>query len=218
MASVVPSAHRPSGYRLLLGVVLGLAAFIAAWCIAKYVLHYWFDISKASYTDYYWLRRAALLPHSAGGVLAITTGVVQIWLGLNGRTGALHRALGKVYCAGVLIGSLGGFYMALTIPPPDFTYAGGLFCLSATWLLTTTMALIAIRHRQFEQHRDWMLRSYTVTFAFATFRLIYDYWVEPPDGTVWAKDFAAFLSWACWSVPLVLLEVGLQLRKATGRV
>jgi hypothetical protein len=92
--------------------------------IGHYVLHYWLDISKTSYTDYYWPRRAGLIPHSAGGVLAITTGVVQVWLGLTGHTNALHRALGKVSCTGVLIGSLGGFYMALTIPPPDFAYAG----------------------------------------------------------------------------------------------
>jgi hypothetical protein len=107
--------------------------------------------------------------------------------------------------------------MALTIPPSHFAYAGGLFALSTVWLLTTTMAVIAIRNRQFEQHREWMLRSYTVTFAFATFRLIYDYWVAPPDGTAWADDFAAFLAWACWVVPLVLLEAVLQLRKVSQR-
>ena len=216
MASI-PSVHARSGYRPLLGAVLALLAFIALWFIRKYVLHYWLDVSQTSYTDYYWSRRTGLLPHSAGGVLALTSGVVQIWLGLTARAGALHRALGKVYCAGVFIGSVGGFYMALTIPPSHFAYAGGLFTLSAVWFLTTTMAVIAIRNRQFEQHREWMLRSYTVTFAFATFRLIYDYWVAPPDGTSWANDFAAFLSWACWSVPLVLLEAVLQLRKVSQR-
>ncbi len=207
--------HRP----LLLGAVLALLAFIAFWFIRRYVLHYWLDMSQSSYTSYYWPRRAGLLPHSAGGVLALTSGIAQIWLGLTGRTGALHRALGKIYCCGVLIGSVGGFYMALTIPPSPshFAYAGGLFALSTAWFLTTTMAVIAIRNRQFQQHREWMLRSYTVTFAFATFRLVYDYVVTPPDGTPWADDFAAFLAWACWAVPLLLLEVVLQLRKVTQR-
>lgn len=219
MASI-PSIPARIQYRpLLLGAVAALVAGIALWFIRRYVLHYWMDVSQTSYTDYYWARRAGLLPHSAGGVLAITSGVAQIWLGLTGRTGPLHRALGKVYCAGVLLGSVGGFYMALTIPPAPshFAYAGGLFALSTVWLLTTTMAVIAIRKRQFEQHREWMLRSYTVTFAFATFRLIYDYWVAPPDGSPWAYDFAAFLAWACWSVPLVLLEVILQARKVNRR-
>jgi uncharacterized membrane protein len=216
MASI-PSAQARSGYQPLLGVVLALAAVLALWFIRKYVLHYWLDMSQTSFTGYFWARRAGLLPHSAGGVLALSSGVVQIWLGLTGRTGALHRTLGKVYCAGVLVGSVGGFYMALTIPPAHFAYAGGLFVLSAVWLLTTTMAVIAIHNRQFEQHREWMLRSYTVTFAFATFRLIYDYWVIPPEGTAWADDFAAFLAWACWVVPLVVLEAALQLRKVSQR-
>jgi hypothetical protein len=43
-----------------------------------------------------------LIPHLTGGALAITTGLVQIWLGLTNRVSTLHRALGKVYATGVL--------------------------------------------------------------------------------------------------------------------
>ena len=36
-------------------------------------------------------------------------------------------------------------------------------------LAISGMALIAIRRRNFIQHKEWMIRSYVVTFAFVTF-------------------------------------------------
>lgn len=68
-------------------------------------LHYLTDYSLASYSDYFWPRRAGLIPHLAGGAVALTAGLVQLWLGLTNRVGAVHRALGKVYAAGVLTGT-----------------------------------------------------------------------------------------------------------------
>ena len=112
------------------------------------------------------------MPHIFGGVLAALTGLVQLWLGLTGRTGILHRRLGRVYLAGVSVGSVAAFYFALTIDPKYFAYAAGLFGLACAWVVTTSMALYAIRKRALEQHREWMIRSYVVTFAFVTFRLL----------------------------------------------
>lgn len=100
-------------------------------------------LSLASFTDYYWPRRAGLVPHLIGGLLAIFAGLVQIWLGLTDRVSSLHRVLGKVYSSGVLIGSLGGFYLALSIPG-HLPYRVGLLGLNAAWLITTGMALYAI--------------------------------------------------------------------------
>ena len=69
----------------------------------------------------------------------------------------------------------------------------------------------AIRKRAIERHREWMIRSYTVTFAFVLFRLIDQlliHWRVAP-----ADQIDAMRAWACWSVPLLLVEPLLQLRK-----
>jgi drug/metabolite transporter (DMT)-like permease len=119
------------------------------------------------------------------GALAISVGLVQIWLGLTNRANTLHRVLGRVYGTGVLIGSLGGFYMAL----------------------------YSIRTRRIEQHREWMLRSYTVTFAFVTYRLASTWlerWIHVPEDPV-ADDLDTLLAWACWAVPSLLAEPLIQL-------
>jgi Predicted membrane protein (DUF2306) len=48
--------------------------------------------------------------------------------------------------------------------------AFGLGGLALAWMLTTGMALIAIRRSLVDQHKEWMIRSYVVTFGFVTFR------------------------------------------------
>jgi hypothetical protein len=210
--ATIAGAGRGRGPALLLAATLLAAATI--WFLYSRV-HYVADFSAASYTSYFWPRRFGLLAHMAGGATAITTGLVQIWLGLSGRTNWLHRSLGKVYALGVAVGSVGGFYMALTIPGA-MAYASGLFFLALAWVTTTGMALYAISRRQFDQHRDWMLRSYTVTFAFVTFRFgeaILRPWLKMPQGQA-ADDLDTLMAWACWAIPLLLLEVFIQL----GRV
>jgi uncharacterized membrane protein len=203
--------HKDS--RLLLVTVLIVLAAALAWFM-RTKLHFLLDVSQTSYSDYFWPRHTTLLPHIIGGLLAATTGLVQIWLGLSNRIGRLHRALGKFYAAGVVVGGFGGMYLALTIPDPNLGYTSGLFMLSVAWLVTTGMALYAVHNRQIPQHRDWMLRSYVVTFAFVTFRLI-NPWLHHTLGRptiAAADDVDATVAWACWAAPLLLAEPLIQLR------
>jgi hypothetical protein len=37
---------------------------------------------------------------------------------------------------------------------------------AAAWIVCTTAAFITARNRQIAQHRQWMVRSYAVTFTF----------------------------------------------------
>jgi uncharacterized membrane protein len=210
--NVAASAARARDSRLQLLVVLAVLAAALLWFVTS-KLHYLIDYSLGSYSDYFWPRRAGLVPHLAGGIVALTVGLGQIWLGLSNRVNTLHRVLGKIYGVAVLIGSLAGFYLALTIPG-HLPYSAGLFMLDVAWVLTTGMALYAIRTRRIEQHREWMLRSYTVTFAFVTYRLLSGWlrnWIHVPEDP-FADDIDTLMAWACWAVPLLLAEPLIQVR------
>jgi hypothetical protein len=111
--------------------------------------------------------------------------------------------------------SLGGFYMSLNIPPSYFAYAMGLFFLCVAWVTNTGMAVWCIRQRQIEQHREWMIRSYVVTFAFVSFRLVNQWlhtYYNQPDNDV-SDDLGTAMAWACWAVPLSIAEPLLQMRR-----
>ena len=204
--------RRQFPWRLL--VVFALMAGLVLWFIVHRALPFT-SFDPAAYTDRYWPRRFGLVPHIAGGVVAILVGLVQLWLGLTGRTGVLHRILGRVYLGAVAVASAGAFYLAVTIEPEYFAYAAGLFFLACAWIITTSMAYLAIRHRALEQHREWMIRSYVVAFAFVTFRLVdrpLIAWNVAKDTEVWSM-----MAFACWAVPLLLAEPLLQLRKILRR-
>src|SRR5215469_5670458 len=216
--NVAAPASRARDSHLRLIVVLAALALALLWFVAQKI-HYLADYSPDSYTPYFWPRRAGLIPHLAGGAVAITSGLVQIWLGLANRVGTLHHVLGRVYATGVLVGSIGGFYLALTIPGP-LSYSAGLFTLCVAWVITTGMALYAIRTGRIEQHQQWMLRSYTVTFAFVTFRLVEIWlrrWLAVPEGTA-TDDIDVLLAWGSWAVPLLVAEPLIQLRSMRKRV
>lgn len=208
--SMQGTMRAPAGRGLII-VVLTVAGAMALWFIFTAAFHY-ITYTQEVYGPL-WPRRAALIPHILGGVVAITTGLVQVWLGVTGRTRRLHILLGRVYLGAVTIGSLAGFYLAATAGN-GLAYGTGLFFLSTAWALTTTMAYVAVRRRAIEQHREWMLRSYVVTFAFVMFRLLDNWLVSrgvPPAAS------ASAMAWACWSVPLLALEPILQYRKMRRR-
>ena len=211
MNTVVPHSDARARQLPLLALIAVLAAALG-WFLSQKV-HFLTNYSLASYTDYYWPRRFGLVLHLVGGLTAIVTGLIQIWLGLTQRVNTPHRVLGKVYAAGVILGSIGGIYLALTIPGA-VAYSAGLISLDVAWLITTGMALYAIRLRRIQQHRDWMLRSYTVTFAFVTFRLVSIWlhrWIDVADDPV-ADNIEVMMAWASWAVPLLLAEPLIQLR------
>jgi hypothetical protein len=67
--------------------------------------------------------------------------------------------------------------------------------------------------RQFAAHREWMIRSYVVTFAFALFRFLEHINV---DGSLGDEVHSVMLVWVAWAVPLLLVEVVLQWRRSVG--
>lgn len=220
MATVSPfpdngSPARRGRTRPVLALALVVLAGLAAWFLFHRI-HYLSNFAPPSYgDDYYWPRRWGLLPHLLAGATAISVGLVQLWLGATGQTGALHRRLGRIYVGAICIAAPAGMYMALSIPAAydHLSYASGLFMLDVAWIVTTGMAVLAIKRRDIAQHRAWMIRSYTVTFAFATYRLL-SIWISPyltfPADPV-ATEFDRLLAWGCWTVPLLFAEVGISL-------
>src|SRR5215831_14756277 len=60
----------------------------------------------------YWPRRGWLLTHIAGGLIALLTGPVQLWLGVHNVKVDVHRKVGLLYIAGMVSGSIGAIGLA----------------------------------------------------------------------------------------------------------
>jgi uncharacterized membrane protein len=182
------------------------ALLVGGYFVARNVPHY-LIYTEESYGPYYWPRAAYLLPHVLGGLVAIVIGPFQFWPRIRNNYRKAHRVSGRIYLLAILVGGLGGMVMAVTIPE-GLAYASGLFFLSVAWFLTAGMAFIAIRRRKIEQHKEWMIRSYVVTFGFVTFRVVDD--IIHYLGYAELPDHNGMLAWGCWAVPLLVTEAVLQ--------
>lgn len=155
-------------------------------------------------------RRSILLVHIAGGAVALFAGPIQLWLGISDRRIDLHRRLGIVYMAGVVVSSAAAYALALNATA-GWVFGAGLAGLATAWLTTTGMAFLAIRRTLIDQHKEWMIRSYVVTFAFVSFRIIFTVLQQLHLGS--EQEDATVMAWACWALPLLATELILQGRK-----
>jgi Predicted membrane protein (DUF2306) len=160
--------------------------------------------------ELYFPRRGWLLLHIVGGVVALVAGPVQLWLGLSHRRMGLHRRIGLAYISGVSVGAIGAVGLAVQTPL-GWVFGAGLLGLALAWVVTTSLAFASIRLSLIEQHKEWMIRSYVVTFAFVIFR-VGDLAMRAAGIGDMLQNFA-FLSWACWAIPLLATEAFLQGRK-----
>ena len=188
-------------------IVVGAAALYFAY---RYTLHY-YVWSEQSY-GYYWAYRLPLIAHVSGGLFALLVGVFQLWSGLNAQSMAAHPWSGRLYVAGVLVGSLGALVLAVTSALYGFAWAVGLVSLAVSWLAITGMALLTIERRNIKAHRQWMIRSYIVTFAFVLFRFATDFIPTEAWWGVSTPDMSVAMIWAVWVLPLIGYEIWLQYR------
>jgi hypothetical protein len=144
------------------------------------------------------------------GVIPLLSGPVQLWLGLARRRLGLHRVLGMLYVGSVGTSAAAAYYLAVHT---DFGwgFGTGLAGLATAWVGTTGLAIVAIRRRLHDQHKEWMVRSYVVTTAFISFRVLFTVLGSAGVGTLGER--LTVCSWFCWAVPLLVCEAVLQGRK-----
>ena len=118
--------------------------------------------------DLLYSQRWLLFPHIAGALTVLILGPLQFSRSMRQRNPARHRLLGKCYIVGVLVAAIPAVLMARHYPaflPYSVTINAVL------WLTNTAAAFLAVRNRQFEQHRRWMARSYAMTATFIVPRI-----------------------------------------------
>jgi uncharacterized membrane protein len=153
--------------------------------------------------------RHLLIPHTLAGTLALLIGPINFSSRIRQHHLQLHRILGRIYVISVFIGSFTGIALAAGRPGLP-----GTSMQAAAWMVCTTAALITARNRQITQHRQWMARSYAVTFTFVSSRVLNlwpRYWSHLGD------SFAAVGVIAFTLASLLIVELGLNWRELTTR-
>jgi len=143
--------------------------------------------------------------HIIGGGIALIIGFIQFKKSFRERHYSIHRLIGKIYVFSVLLfGATGGFYIAL-FANGGFANSLGFGSLAVLWFYFTLKAFIFIKNRDFDAHKDWMVRSYALTFAAVTLR-IWNPLFQFGFGISGEEAYAA-IAWFCWVPNLVLAEI-----------
>ena len=196
-------------------VGLRKGALILVAALALYFLYdqaQYFIWSEESY-GYYWAFRASLVLHFGGGLVALLAGVFQLWTGLNASAMRVHPLTGRLYLAGVVVGAAGAISLALSSAFLGLAWDVALISLAVAWLAITGTAFLCIRRRNLKAHKQWMIRSYILTFAFVSFRIVVDYVPYEAWWGIARDDMAQAMIWPVWVVPLLVYEISLQYRE-----
>ena len=203
---VVPSSRR-SSLKTVLWTFLGLTTlfvFITSevLLVTDYPMYHAYRLQVIA-------DRGLLIPHTLAGIFALVIGPINFSSRIRQRYLQIHRVLGRVYVISVFIGAATG--VALASGRPGFPGTCGQ---AAAWIVCTTAAFLTARNRQIIQHRQWMARSYAVTFTFVSSRVLNlwpRYWSHLGD-TLSAVGVIAFTL-----ASLLIVDLGLNWRELTTR-
>jgi Predicted membrane protein (DUF2306) len=158
---------------------------------------------KQQYIDIdHW--RIAFFIHVYASLWVLFAGFTQFSKRLLKTNPRLHRTMGYIYVADVLLitgpaGLVMGFYAN-----------GGLFSriafvsLAILWMFFTAMALVKAKQKNFKDHRSYMIRSYALTLSALTLRA----WKYAITNTVSLPpmDVYRVVAWAGWVINLGVAE------------
>jgi len=141
--------------------------------------------------------------HAFASIVALVLGPFQFSVRLRHNYTNFHRWLGRTYLAvGVLVGGVAGLYMS------QYAFGGpvaklGFATLAILWLYTGSRAYLAVRRGAIDEHRKWMVRNFSLTFAAVTLRIIL------PASMAAGIEFSLaypVIAWLCWVPNVVFAE------------
>jgi hypothetical protein len=153
--------------------------------------------------------------HMAGGTLMLFLGAANLYIGTTRKFFRWHRPVGYLYLGGGGVAASSAIYLSLAPlhrDPPGFAIdllaisdiSWSLAMLGSAWIAAAALAFRAAKNRRFDQHRQWMIRSYVLTWSFVLCRLLA---TQPAMQEL--GDGAAAV-WLSWIVPLFICEIALQ--------
>ena len=150
--------------------------------------------------------------HMLGGTIMLFCGAINLYIGATRRHFKYHKLVGRTYLIG---GSLGAIIAIVIALGPAHKRDGAamftnlstsLSVLAITWLAAAGMAYRAVRNRRIDSHRDWIIRSYVLAWAFVLCRL-----ASRVPTVAELGEGQAFI-WLSWVGPLIVCEIALQWR------
>lgn len=161
--------------------------------------------------------------HAVLAGVVVLCGVLQLLPQLRTRAPGFHRWNGRLFLVALFAATIAGFVLVWL--------RGTYLNLVGAWAVTLNGVLIIVcgliawhkaRERDFASHRRWALRTFVVANGVWFQRLGYFAWfliLQAPVGVTKRMDgvFDLFWAFACYLLPLALMELYLRAKQSTNR-
>ncbi|QGZ94663.1 DUF2306 domain-containing protein [Terricaulis silvestris] len=181
----------PAAPRWLGALGWGLMAFLSLG-IAAYGISYLAGTQAPPVVEDNGMGMRVLMIHASASGIALLLGPLQFLELIRRRARVLHHWIGRTYILACLVGGISGGLLA------PFTAAGpiaasGFLMLALLWLWVNAFGWRAAAvKRDYDEHKNWMVRSFALTFAAVTLRL----YLIPPQ--IAGIDFVTAYQWIAW--------------------
>lgn len=218
-AAPAPSSSRGELFsRWLLPLVVAGGWFVAVVFAVNFVerdaMRY-LDWSQGAYQRF-WPNRWLLAVHISGAAVALLVGPTQFSKTLRRKIPRAHRMAGWLYVTAVLVSTpvamrLATDSCALCVLP--FEVWG-----IVTIVFTVIAVLMAVMGN-YKAHKDFMIRSYVMMYAFVIVRLDTHAQgtfleIPLPEGV----ERSSMVLWYAWVIPLLVVEAGISWFPTVRRV
>ena len=164
-----------------------------------------------------------LLPHGLAGACALLLAPMQFAAGLRRRHTTLHRTVGTLYVISAFILAPLGLYIQYLDEAQGAarSFTVETMIQSSSLMITTGIGCYFALRRQFNYHRQWMIRSYAVALTFLEIRFILGVTGldQPFDWHI-----VEAVVWSCVASSILIADIANQLyeshltrRRAAGR-
>lgn len=143
-----------------------------------------------------------LTAHVVGGIVMLLAGAVALRIGLTRIWFRWHKIAGYTY---LVVGTTAASTALILSLDTGHTPVGiSTGTLAVVWLAFAAMAIRAVRNRRFDQHREWMIRSYVAGWTFVFCR----FWSRAAPASLQGEE--KDMVWLTWVGPLLITEIALQ--------
>ncbi|MFV2060131.1 MAG: DUF2306 domain-containing protein [Gammaproteobacteria bacterium] len=175
-----------AGYAVFTYTILPLGAVVSPAMKLNFIAH-----SSVIYT------------HVFASLLALLIGPFQFNTRFRSKYKNAHRWMGRLYLAvGVLLGGLSGLYLS-QLAAGGSVARTGFGILAILWLYSGFRAYLSIRRGAISDHKKWMIRNFSLTFAAVTLRLYLP--LSMASGVEFTLAYA-IIAWLCWVPNLIFAE------------
>lgn len=154
------------------------------------------------------IRYSVYLPafyiHILTGSIVLVSGVFQLSKWIRTHYAAWHRASGKVYIGVILIFTAPSGLVMSFYANGGLASGIGFGLLAVLWWIFTWKGFQNAQHKRWNVHRQFMLRSYALTFAAVTLRL-YSFFFALAGYR--GESVYILIAWLSWVPSLVVMEI-----------